>query len=205
MNSEDIRVMTPLEWGRLQGFIGYAFMENGIDKFHFPDDITDGQKYKQFGNSVSIPVIEEMANYMLACFDKLDNYQEYIILNEAAKCEYLTNRMVMETLDVYLPKAKAILEKMVKSGKLLMYQNSQKTRTRYILSPKTPSGFEFSPFNQKEAVLRFAECHDTFTNKDIICLLGATNNSAHVLLSTMVKERMLRRLSRGVYSLSEMR
>lgn len=203
LNSEDIRVMTPTEWGRLQGFIGYAFMEDGEDKFRFPEGMTDGQKYKQFGNSVSIPVIEEMAGYMLDCFDKLDNYQEYIILNEAAKNEYLTRRMVMETLDVYLPKAKAILEKMLKSGKLLMYQNGQKTRTRYMLPPKTPSELKFSPFNQKEAVLRFAESHDTFTNEEVIGLLGATKNSAHVLLSTMVKEGLLRRITRGVYALEE--
>ena len=44
--------MTPLEWARLQGFAGYAFMENGIDLFSFPDGIPEGQKYKQLGNSV---------------------------------------------------------------------------------------------------------------------------------------------------------
>ena len=55
--------MTPTEWGRLQGFIGYAFKENEKEKFSFPDGISDGQKYKQFGNSVTIPVIEEMASF----------------------------------------------------------------------------------------------------------------------------------------------
>ena len=28
--------MTPREWGKLQGFIGYAFMEDGEDTFSFP-------------------------------------------------------------------------------------------------------------------------------------------------------------------------
>ena len=36
LNSEGIRVMTPTEWGRLQGFIGYAFLdENGHETFSF--------------------------------------------------------------------------------------------------------------------------------------------------------------------------
>lgn len=35
LNDEEIRVMTPAEWGRLQGFIGYAFVnaETGEDEF----------------------------------------------------------------------------------------------------------------------------------------------------------------------------
>lgn len=67
INSKNIRTMTPLEWGRLQGFIGYGFAENGVETFSFPEKIADIQKYKQFGNSVTIPVIEEMANYILQC------------------------------------------------------------------------------------------------------------------------------------------
>ena len=42
-------------------------MENGVETFSFPEKIADIQKYKQFGNSVTIPVIEEMANYILQC------------------------------------------------------------------------------------------------------------------------------------------
>lgn len=68
LNAKGIRVMTPGEWGKLQGFIGYAFVENGVDTFSFPEGITDCQKYKQFGNSVTIPVIETMAEFMLECF-----------------------------------------------------------------------------------------------------------------------------------------
>jgi len=50
INTEDIRKMTPREWARLQGF---------------PDDyrliLSDTHLYKQFGNSVSVNVIEAIA------------------------------------------------------------------------------------------------------------------------------------------------
>ena len=64
--------MTPREWGKLQGFIGYAFLdEDGVDRFEFPEGISDCQKYKQFGNSVTIPVIKTMAEYLSRCFTVL--------------------------------------------------------------------------------------------------------------------------------------
>lgn len=51
INKEDIRKMTPREWARLQGF---------------PDDykliLSDTHLYKQFGNSVTVNVIEAIAN-----------------------------------------------------------------------------------------------------------------------------------------------
>ena len=71
INNEGIRHMTPIEWGKLQGFINFAFIENGIDKFSFPEQISDTQRYKLFGNSVSIPVINEMAKYMI---ERLDDF-----------------------------------------------------------------------------------------------------------------------------------
>ena len=50
INKEDIRKMTPREWARLQGF---------------PDDyklvLADASLYKQFGNSVTVNVIEAIA------------------------------------------------------------------------------------------------------------------------------------------------
>ena len=73
VNDDCVRVMTPREWGKLQGFINYAFLENGIDKFSFPEGTKDGQMYKQFGNSVTIPVIKTMAEFMLECFSRLFN------------------------------------------------------------------------------------------------------------------------------------
>ena len=71
LNDMGIRVMTPREWGKLQGFINYAFVEDGVDTFSFPPEITDCQQYKQFGNSVTIPVIQTMAEYMTNCFRML--------------------------------------------------------------------------------------------------------------------------------------
>ena len=40
--------MTPREWGKLQGFINYAFINpvTGEDEFSFPDKMADGPKYK---------------------------------------------------------------------------------------------------------------------------------------------------------------
>ncbi len=64
INNQGIRVMTPIEWARLQGFKDYAFVKNGIDTFSFPQTISETQQYKQLGNSVSIPVIEELAHYI---------------------------------------------------------------------------------------------------------------------------------------------
>ncbi len=72
LNTEGIRVMTPLEWARLQGFAGYAFLKNGKDEFSFPEGMSEGQQYKQLGNSVSIPVVEEMAKFILDCFSTLE-------------------------------------------------------------------------------------------------------------------------------------
>lgn len=71
VNDKGIRVMTPREWGKLQGFINYAFIVDGTDRFSFPDGVTAHQQYKQFGNSVTIPVIQTMAEYMVNCFRML--------------------------------------------------------------------------------------------------------------------------------------
>lgn len=118
LNSEGIRVMTPTEWGRLQGFIGYAFIENGVDKFMFPDGTANIQKYKQFGNSVTIPVIEEMAHFMLKCFDKMANMQESIVSDMAKKNGRITKREVIERLQISVSQANYLLRKMVVAGEL---------------------------------------------------------------------------------------
>ena len=58
INTEDIRKMTPREWARLQGF---------------PDDfvlnLADTHLYKQFGNSVSVNVIEAIAKQIKEVLD----------------------------------------------------------------------------------------------------------------------------------------
>jgi len=74
LNDRGIRVMTSMECGKLQGFICYAFVdENGIDRFSFPNGIPNIQKYKQFGNSVTIPAVEQMVLFMSDCLGKLGN------------------------------------------------------------------------------------------------------------------------------------
>jgi DNA (cytosine-5)-methyltransferase 1 len=72
LNNQGIRVMTPVEWGKLQGFINYGFLrEDGTDGFSFPEDMPDLHKYKQLGNTVTIPAVEEMAQFMQECFNIL--------------------------------------------------------------------------------------------------------------------------------------
>jgi DNA (cytosine-5)-methyltransferase 1 len=72
INNDGIRLMKPEEWARLQGFIGYGFLENGIEKFSFPEGISNTQKYKQLGNSVAIPVIEEIAHEIIQTLNDLE-------------------------------------------------------------------------------------------------------------------------------------
>ena len=50
INDESIRKMTPREWARLQGF-----------PESFKLELADTHLYKQFGNSVSVPVIKAIA------------------------------------------------------------------------------------------------------------------------------------------------
>ena len=68
--------MTPREWGKLQGFVNYGFLDPyGNDGFSFPNGVSQGQQYKQFGNSVTIPVVEEMARCMCECLDRLEQVE----------------------------------------------------------------------------------------------------------------------------------
>lgn len=126
LNDEGIRVMTPKEWGRLQGFIGYAFMENGEDKFSFPSETTLAQQYKQFGNSVTIPVIEEMAHFMLSCFEIMTEDQEQLILQMAHNRSSITRRDVIELLKISSNQAGYLLRKLVAEKKLLLIDTRKK-------------------------------------------------------------------------------
>ena len=119
LNNEAIRVMTPTEWGRLQGFIGYGFVDkNGIDHFSFPEGTARAQQYKQFGNSVTIPVIEELARFMLECFEKLNSMQYKMVIALAENKEAITRRDVMEHLRVSNNQAYNLLKKMKDAGVL---------------------------------------------------------------------------------------
>ena len=54
VNKAGIRKMTPREWARLQGF---------PNKFIIP--VADASAYKQFGNSVAVPAVQETAKKIL--------------------------------------------------------------------------------------------------------------------------------------------
>ena len=131
LNSEGIRVMTPSEWGKLQGFIGYGFMKNGKDEFSFPEGTTIAQQYKQFGNSVTIPVIEEMAYFMLDCFDLMTEDQVQLIIQMASTKDSITRRDVIELLKISSNQAGYLLKKLVSDNKLRMIDTRNKAH--YVL------------------------------------------------------------------------
>lgn len=60
INREYIRKMTPREWARIQGY---------PDTYKIP--VSDAQAYKQFGNSVSVPVINEIAKKIIMKLDEI--------------------------------------------------------------------------------------------------------------------------------------
>lgn len=64
VNREGIRKMTPREWARLQGF---------PDNFRIENIVSDGQAYKQFGNSVAIPAIQATAEVLIRSLLTNDN------------------------------------------------------------------------------------------------------------------------------------
>jgi DNA (cytosine-5)-methyltransferase 1 len=56
LDNIDIRKLTPRECLRLQGF---------PNNFNFPNNLPNSILYKQVGNSVSVPVIEEIAKNIM--------------------------------------------------------------------------------------------------------------------------------------------
>ena len=131
LNNEGIRVMTPMEWGRLQGFVGYGFVDkNGVDHFSFPEGTTDAQKYKQLGNSVSIPVIRVMAEFMLKCFQILEKQQEDVICSMAKHNRFITKRDVMDILNLNVVQAGYILRKLVNENILTLVYRGKYAKYR---------------------------------------------------------------------------
>ena len=68
------RKLTPRECANLQGF----------PKDFIVDAVSDGQAYKQFGNSVAVPVIESIAEYMTPFLKESIKSEDFIELNKAA-------------------------------------------------------------------------------------------------------------------------
>lgn len=60
LDDYDIRKLTPEECVGFQGF---------PESFEFPDDISNASKYKQAGNSVSVPVIKRIAENMIKAME----------------------------------------------------------------------------------------------------------------------------------------
>ena len=195
LNNEGIRTMTPVEWGRLQGFIGYAFVEDGVDGFGFPDGLTDEQKYKQLGNSVSIPVIKSMAEFMLSCFDVLEEQQEEVVRALAENNEFFVKRDVMELLDINAVQAGSLLKRLIANKQIMRVSGGKSTR--YIRYQAHPI---LSPYSQKEKVLKFVHDNRTITNTEVQNFLHITPGSTNVLLSCMVKKGEIIRVSRGKYA-----
>lgn len=136
LNDEGIRVMTPTEWGKLQGFIGYGFLdESGEEKFSFPPEIAKAQQYKQFGNSVTIPVIEEMAQFMLGCFNKMNEYTYELVINMAKNKEFITKRDIIDLLRITPSKATTVLKKLKQDSILQPVVNSGR-KSNYKLNPQ---------------------------------------------------------------------
>lgn len=195
LNSEGIRMMTPTEWGRLQGFIGYGFLDkDGNETFSFPEGTTDGQKYKQFGNSVSIPVIRSMAEFMLECFRILEKQQTEVIMALAKNNNYFVKRDVMELLDLNQVQAGALLKRMVEY-KYLIRISSGKT-TRYV---KYRKNVKPTAYSQEEKTLELFKFKKIICNKDIQDTLSISEGGANVLLSGMVKKGLIKRVARGQY------
>lgn len=65
INTEYVRRLTPREWARLQGF---------PDTFKLV--VADTHLYKQFGNSVSVPVIEAVAKEIKKCLESVCSVAE---------------------------------------------------------------------------------------------------------------------------------
>ena len=125
--------MTPEEWGKLQGFVNYAFIdENGIDSFSFPDSIPNVQKYKQFGNSVTIPAVKVMAEFMVRCLAILTPTESDKIIALAASKEYITKQDVVVMLGSTKNHATYLLRNLVIKGKLELATHGRYSRYKLI-------------------------------------------------------------------------
>jgi len=71
------RRLTPRECARLMGF---------QDSFKIP--VSDTRAYKQFGNSVAVPVIEAVANLMKPHIDKL------LVVSKNQKIKSLSKKVI---------------------------------------------------------------------------------------------------------------
>ncbi len=64
-DNKGIRKITPRECARMQGF---------PENYNLPKDISDSKLYKQLGNSVTVSVIERVAQQIRKALESGDNY-----------------------------------------------------------------------------------------------------------------------------------
>ena len=134
LNKKNIRMLTPEEWGRLQGFIGYGFInpKTGKDEFCFPESVSESQRYKQFGNSVSISVIETMADYIFDQLQFLNNNYEVVLRNLARRDGSITRGSIVKALDIKPEKASYILRKMENEKKIYRISRGRTTQYSFV-------------------------------------------------------------------------
>lgn len=152
INDKYIRTMTPNEWGRLQGFIGYAFVdEDGTDHFSFPEGIANVQRFKQFGNSVTIPVIEEYALFIQQCcetmyndFSPIEKRVFSMYGNEFLLCSLINQKLAChvrtDTLNLYFSIVNHYKLNCFHTKDLTRYLNVSATRTSQIITQLTQIG-----------------------------------------------------------------
>lgn len=197
LNSEGIRFMTPTEWGKLQGFIGYAFInEDGEETFSFPEEITDTQKYKQFGNSVTIPVIKRMAEFMLECFDFLEQKQLDVVKSYSEKTNFFSKKEIEKVLGADSKQVERILQLLTADRQIIRIPGKRNnTFVRY------KGFFELQPENNEWKILKYAYQKEVFSNSDVRSNCDLSQEYISVILHDLVKKGYLSRISRGKYSI----
>lgn len=152
INNKCIRTMTPTEWGRLQGFIGYAFVDkDGVDTFSFPQEVSDVQKFKQLGNSVTIPVVEEFAKFIQCCcneiYKRLSTVEKRLFEmygNEFLMCNKiycaLSDTLREKTLNTYFDIVHYFESNKFRVKELASYLNVSSGRASQIVSQLAEAG-----------------------------------------------------------------
>ena len=134
LNSKNVRMMTPTEWGRLQGFIGYGFIDSqtGKETFAFPKNVPESQQYKQFGNAVSIPVIETMAEFIYKQLSVLNKNYEVVLKNLDRREGGITRKSIAKTLQIKPENASYILRKLEKGKKINRTEKGRSTKYYFV-------------------------------------------------------------------------
>lgn len=134
LNEKNVRMMTPMEWGRLQGFVGYGFInpQTGVDEFSFPPDMPESQQYKQFGNSVSISVIETMADYIYDCLRLLNRNYIGVLRNYSLRVGDLCKADICKCLDIDDKEAYRIIKELTEERVWVPINGRKNRKYRFL-------------------------------------------------------------------------